>query len=68
MQSPEEREAALARSTREKIRRASKEITYGRGDNLDRLVRAWPFLRTLFSNTIRGSLTARGRNSKGSST
>jgi hypothetical protein len=54
MQSPEEREAALARSTREKIRRAAQEIACGRGDSLDRLVAAWPYLRPIFPKAVPG--------------
>jgi hypothetical protein len=54
MQSSEERDAALARSTREKIRRAAREITRGKGDNLDRLVAAWPYLRPLFPKAVPG--------------
>jgi len=54
MQAQEDRRTAQVRCTRDKVRRAAKEITCGRGNNLDRLVAAWPYLRPLFSNTVPG--------------
>ena len=55
MQSPEEREAARARSTREKIRRAATEVAAGRGEILDRLVEvshATPNILQIHGSTV----------------
>ena len=54
MSSLEDREAALARHVRRMIRHAAKEIVFGQGSTVDRLVRAWPHLRPLYGNAVPG--------------
>lgn len=56
MQTSGELEAAWAWSTREKIRRAAEEVAGRNGDVLERLVRAWPYLRPLYPNTVPGQV------------
>ena len=54
MQSTEDREAALARDVRRKIRHAAEEIVHGPGSTIDRLVKAWGYLRPLYWNAVPG--------------
>jgi hypothetical protein len=54
MQPTEDREAALARSVRRQLRHAAREIVTGGGSAIDRLVRAWPYLRPLYGNAVPG--------------
>jgi hypothetical protein len=54
MKPTEDREAVLARHVRRKIRNAAREIVFGQGSNVDRLVRAWPHLRPLHGNAVPG--------------
>jgi len=54
MHPPGELGAAWARSTSEKIRSAAQEVGVGHGDLLERLVRAWPYLRPLYPNAVPG--------------
>jgi hypothetical protein len=54
MQTMEEQTATLARAVRKKLRQAAREITSAGGNVLDRLVRAWHYLRPLHWNSVPG--------------